>query len=145
MCCAVLKSLSRVRLFVTPWTVAYQAPLSLGILQEWRILKWVAISFSRASSQPKNRTGISCIAVTMHGYDWATSLSLSCIGEGNGNPLQCSCLENPRDGEPGGLPSMGSHRVGHDWSDLAAAATMPLLHLSYKRAFALSFLGVWIF
>ena len=83
-------------------------------------------------------------------------------GEGNGNPLQCSCLENPMDGgawwaavhgvaksrtrlsaftftfhfhalekemathssviawripgtgEPGGLPSMGSHRVGHD-------------------------------
>ena len=30
------------------------------------------------------------------GHDWATSLS--CIGEGNGNPLQCSCLENPRDG-----------------------------------------------
>ena len=34
------------------------------------------------------------------GHDWVTSLhfSLSCIGEGNGNPLQCSCLENPRDG-----------------------------------------------
>ena len=32
-----------------------------------------------------------------------------------GNPLQCSCLENPRDR----LPSMGSHRVGHNWSDLA--------------------------
>ena len=33
------------------------------------------------------------------GHDWATSPSLftSCIGEGNGNPLQCSCLENPRD------------------------------------------------
>ena len=92
------------------------------------------------------------------------------IGEGNGNPLQYSCLENPMDGgawwaavhgvsrcrtrlsdftftfhfhalekkmathssvlawripgtgEPGGLPSMGSHRVRHDWSDLAAAA-----------------------
>ena len=105
------------------------------------------------------------------GHDWATSLSLSCIGEGNGNPLQCSCLENPRDGgawwaavygvtqsrtqltwlsssssrihflekemathssilarrmpgteEPGELPSMGSHRVRHSWSDLAAAA-----------------------
>ena len=88
--------------------------------------------------------------------------SLSHIGEGNGNPLQCSCLENPRDGgawwaavhgvpkgqtrlsdftftfyfhtlekamathssvlawiipgteEPGGLPSVGAHRVGHD-------------------------------
>ena len=32
------------------------------------------------------------------GHEWALSLSLSCIGEGNGNPLQCSCLENPRDG-----------------------------------------------
>ena len=91
-------------------------------------------------------------------------------GEGDGTPLQYSCLENPMDGgawwaavhgvaksparlsnfpftfhfpalekemathssvlawripgmgEPGGLPSMGSHKVGHDWSDLAAAA-----------------------
>ena len=91
-------------------------------------------------------------------------------GEGNGNPLQSSCLENPTDGgawwaavhgvtksrtrlsdftctfhfhalekamathssvlawripgmgEPGGLQSMGSHRVGHNWSNLAAAA-----------------------
>ena len=32
------------------------------------------------------------------GHDLVTSLSLFCIGEGNGNPLQCSCLENPRDG-----------------------------------------------
>ena len=31
-------------------------------------------------------------------HDWVTSLSLSRVGEGNGNPLQCSCLENPRDG-----------------------------------------------
>ena len=48
--------------------------------------------------------------------------SLSCIGEGHGNPLQCSCLGRiPEMGEAGGLPSMGSHRVGHDWSDLAVA------------------------
>ena len=31
-------------------------------------------------------------------------------------------LRIPGTGEPGGLPSLGSHRVGHDWSDLAAAA-----------------------
>ena len=91
-------------------------------------------------------------------------------GEGNGTPLQYSCLENPMEGgawwaalhgvaksqtqlsdftltfhfhalekemathssvlawripgtvEPGGLPSMGSHSVRHDWSDLVAAA-----------------------
>ena len=48
--------------------------------------------------------------------------SLSCIGEGNGNPLQCSCLENPSDRKAGGLPSMGLHRVGQDWGDLAAVA-----------------------
>ena len=33
--------------------------------------------------------------------------SLSCIGEGNGNTLQYSFLENPRMAEPGGLLSMG--------------------------------------
>ena len=111
------------------------------------------------------------------GHNWKTSLSLSCIGEGNGNPLQCSCLENPRDWgawwaavygvaqsqtrlseftftfhfhalekemathssvlawripwmeKPGRLQSMGSHRIGHDWSDLAAAAAAAMLIL----------------
>ena len=37
------------------------------------------------------------------------------IGEGNGTPLQYSCLEMPWTEEPGGLQSMGSLRVGHDW------------------------------
>ena len=46
--------------------------------------------------------------------------SLSCIGEGNDNLLQCSCLENPRDRGAWWLPSLGSHRVRHDWSNLAA-------------------------
>ena len=40
--------------------------------------------------------------------------SLSCIGEGNGNPLQCSFLENSREVGAWWLPSLGSHRVGHD-------------------------------
>ena len=40
--------------------------------------------------------------------------SLSCIGEGKGNPLQCSCLENPRDGGAWWAASTGSHRLGHD-------------------------------
>ena len=40
----------------------------------------------------------------------AKDTSLHVPREGNGNPLQYSCLENPRDG---GV-SMGSHRVGHD-------------------------------
>ena len=105
-------------------------------------------------------------------------------GEGNGTPLQYSCLENPMDrrawkaavrgvaegqtrlsdftftfpfhtlekemathssflawripgtGEPGGLPSMGSHRVRHDWSDLSAAAG-PLGEVGWRVLFSL--------
>ena len=39
-------------------------------------------------------------------------------------------------GEPGGLPSMGSHRVEHDWSDLAAAVTHDVEHL-FMNLFAI--------
>ena len=46
----------------------------------------------------------------------------------------CSCPQRiPGTGEPGGLPSMGSHRVGHDWSNLAAAAALRELVIRYMR------------
>ena len=54
-----------------------------GILQG-RVLQWVAISFSRGSSQPGNQIQVSCIAGRFF-TNW----------EGNGNPLQYPCLENP--------------------------------------------------
>ena len=41
--------------------------------------------------------------------------SVSCIGEGNGNPLQCSCLENPRDGEAWWAATYG---VTQSWTQL---------------------------
>ena len=41
--------------------------------------------------------------------------SFSCMGEGNGNPLQCSCLENPRDGEAWWAAVYG---VAHSWTRL---------------------------
>ena len=40
---------------------------------------------------------------------------LSCIGEGNGNPLQCSCLENPRDS---GAWWAAVYRVAQSWTQL---------------------------
>ena len=53
--------LSRVRLFGTPWTVAHQAPLSMGQYScQARILERVAISSSRGSSWPKDGICISC-------------------------------------------------------------------------------------
>ena len=49
--CLEVKPLSRVRLFATPWTVAYQAHSVHEIFQAI-VLEWIAISFSRGSSQP---------------------------------------------------------------------------------------------
>ena len=49
----VLCLVSCVQLFMTPWTVTHQAPLSMGILQE-RILQWVALPSSRGSSQSRD-------------------------------------------------------------------------------------------
>ena len=56
-----VQSLSHVRLFTTPWTIACQAPLSIGILQA-RILEWVAMPSSRGSSQLRDWSQVSCIA-----------------------------------------------------------------------------------
>ena len=68
-----VKSLSRVRLFVTPGTIAYQAPLVHGIFQA-TVLAWIAISFSRGSSQPRDWTRVSCIV------DWCfTGILLGCM------------------------------------------------------------------
>ena len=48
------------RLFEIPWTAARQAPLSMGFSKA-RALEWVAASFSKGSSQPRDRTCITCI------------------------------------------------------------------------------------
>ena len=72
-------------------------------------------------------------------------------GEGNGNPLQCSYLENPRDRGAWWAAVYGVAQVGHDWSDLAAAAAGARLkgcdlgrlstdHTAYSRAVS-PFLG----
>ena len=56
--------------FMTPRTVARQAPLSMALLQA-RVLEWVAVSFSRGSSWPRDPTCISCIGRQIL-YHWAT-------------------------------------------------------------------------
>ena len=63
--------------------------------------------------------------------DFTFTFSLSCIGEGNGNPLQFSAWRIPGTGEPGGLTSVGSLRVGHDWVT-ELNWTLKLLHISNK-------------
>ena len=68
--------LNCVQFFGTSWTVAHEAPLSMGILQA-RTLEWVAMSSSRQSSWPRNWTHISCIScisrqILSHCATWET-------------------------------------------------------------------------
>ena len=70
--------LSRVQLFATPWTVACQPPLFMGFFQA-RILEWVAISFSRQSSPPRDENWVSFIAGRFF-TNWATREALSTEG-----------------------------------------------------------------
>ena len=53
--------------------------------------------------------------------------SLSCIGEGNGNPLQCSCLENPRDG---GAWWAAVYGVAQSWTRLKRHSSSSSLVIS---------------
>ena len=71
-------------------------------------------------------------------------------GEGNGNPLQCSCLENPRDGGACRAAVYGVAQSRHDWSDLAAAAAAAAaavkvmgLGCRFITPGALHSIGVW--
>ena len=52
---------SHVWLFVTPWTIVHQAPLSIRILQA-KILEWLAMPSSRGSSQPRDRIQVSWVS-----------------------------------------------------------------------------------
>ena len=52
--------------------------------------------------------------------------SLSCIGEGNGNPLQCSCLENPRDG---GAWWASFYGVTQSWTRLKRLSSSSSIYL----------------
>ena len=58
---------------------------------------------------------------------------------GHGNPLQCSCLENPMDRGPGGLQSIALQRVRHDWSNLAHTYVSPSLQIHPTLHLTLSY------
>ena len=79
------KVLSCVQLFVTLWTVARQSPLSMRFFQA-RLLEWVAISFSRGSSWPRDRTLVSYIAGRLLTGVWDSRLSDSYCLSHQGSP-----------------------------------------------------------
>ena len=104
----VLSCFSCVQLFVTPWIVACQAPLSLAFSRQeyWSGLLFLS---PRDLPDPGIQLKFFCISIgRFFGSDSKASaynvgdlgsipVSRRSPGEGNGNPLQYSCLENARD------------------------------------------------
>ena len=76
--------------------------LYLFILLEYRRRQWHPTPVLLPGKSHGQRSLVGCSPWGREESDTTERLhfpfSLSCIGEGNGNPLQCSCLENPRDG-----------------------------------------------
>ena len=79
--------------------------------------EWIYSAFGHVLSLWHTIPLCSCVQPESRVYSrWRHGHSCAVPGGGNGTPLQHSCLENPRDGEPGRLQSVGSLRVGHDWA-----------------------------
>ena len=75
-------------------------------------------------------------------HDWVTSLSR--IGEGNGNPLQCSCLENPRDG---GAWWAAVNGVAQNWTrlkQLSSSSSLTILYLGVEFCLFILHLVSWV-
>ena len=72
--CFVFQLLSHILLFTTPQTVVCPSGSSVHGIFQARILGWVAISFSRGSSWPRDRTRVSCVCCIGRWilYHWAT-------------------------------------------------------------------------
>ena len=67
--------------------------------------------------------------------------SLSCIGEGNGNPLQCSCLENPRDGGAWWAAVYGASQSQTRLKRLSSSSSYNLLDIMRKKTSSFTICG----
>ena len=78
--------------------------------------------------------GLPSMGLHRVGHDWWLhfDFSLSCIGEGNGNPFQCSCLDNPRDGGAWWATVYG---VAQSWTRLKRLSSSSLISLIYNVEF----------
>ena len=93
------------------------------LYQHWKGLSLNSLNFtdhkklspSNPSLYPDQATLYSTILVPHMCCPSLLGLPHPSTGEGNGNPLQYFCLENPVDRGAGGLLSIGLHRVRHDW------------------------------
>ena len=102
-----------------PWNIVLQGGDKLHIPRaEWWRRQWHPTPVLLPRKSHGWRSLVGCSPWGREESDMTERLhfdfSLSCIGEGNGNPLQYSCLENPRDGGAWWAAIYGVTRVGHD-------------------------------
>ena len=114
-----MKSLSRVRLFATPWTVTYQAPPSMGFSRQecWSGLLFPSPGdFPYPGIEPGSPT-LQADALLSEPPGWVQSLGLeNPLEKGMATPSSILAWWIPWTGEFGGLQSMGSQKVRHDWA-----------------------------
>ena len=122
---------SHVWLYVTPWTVACQSPFSVHGNLQARILDWLAISSSRESSQPRDRTQVFCIV----GRFFIVSVQFSSVTQSC--PVLCDSMNCSTPGFPvhHQLPEFTQTHV--HWVSDAIQPSHPLSSLS-PPAFNLS-------
>ena len=88
-----VKSLSRAQLLATLWTAAYQAPPFMGFSRQE---SWSGVPLPWASQVALVAENLPASAEDLRDEDSIPGLGRS-LGEGHGNPLQYSCLENSKD------------------------------------------------
>ena len=107
--------------------------LSLFTFMHWR-RKWHPTPVLLPGKSHGQRTLVGCSPWGREELDMTERLhfhfSLSCSGEGSATDSSLLAWRIPGTGEPGGLPSIRSPRVGHDWSNSAAAAAAQQLKQS---------------
>ena len=108
--------------FLTPWIVGCQSPLSMGFPRQ---NYWSGFPFPSPEDLPDSRIEPASPALTGRFFTteppgkpivYIYHILFYGYGEGNGTPLQHSCLEIPWTEEPGRVRSMGLLRVRHDWA-----------------------------
>ena len=102
--------------------------LLLSRIQDYRRRQWQPTTVLLPGKSHGQRSLAAVHGVKQRvGHDWTASLSLftfhfHALEKEMATHSSVLTWRIPGTAEPGGLPSVGSHRVGHDWSDLAAAA-----------------------
>ena len=128
-----VKSLSHVRLFATPWTAAHQVPPSMGFSRQeyWSGLPLPSPSEDLAklineSGYTKQHSfnifSTSLYSKNMSSRIFTFTFHFHALEKEMATHSSVLAWRIPGTGKPDGLLSVGSHRVGHDWSDLAAEA-----------------------